>query len=100
MTAVTSGLQPLLPSESLETRRWLLSSDIVTVGSYFDGFHLPLLSKVQLIFQHETQEVRISHAMKRLLVFEIIKQEDTNFQSTFSKKIKIMHASNIKGVNS
>ena len=98
MTAITSGLQPLLPSESLGTRRWLLSSDIVTVGSYFDGFHLPFLSKVQLIFQHETDEVRISHAMKRLSNCEVIKQEDTNFQITFAKKIKTIHASNIKGL--
>ena len=85
MTAITSGLQPLLPSESLEKQRWLLSSDIVTVGSYFDGFRLPFLSEVQLIFQHETHEVRISPAKKRLSPYETIRQEDSDLLRTFEQ---------------
>ena len=88
MTAITSGLQPLLPSESLEKQRWLLSSDIVTVGSYFDGFRLPFLSKVQLIFQHETHKVRISLVKKRLSPYETIRQSDSDASKTKEVRIK------------
>ena len=58
MTAITSELSTLLPSQSLRKHKWHMSSDIVTVGFYSNGFLLPSFPQVQLIFQYKTHQVR------------------------------------------